>query len=288
MKRRIIAVLAATGLAAVMAIGAAPAAQAVPSWGTAYVALGDSEAAGTGNLPYVDQDCLRSKKAYPAMLASALGAPYVSAACSGATTDDVLGQVGALAADGSLGPATQLVTLTVGINNLGWQDVLLACSAAGDPLACQEKIAIAQAALGALPTQLGAVLLAIRTAAPNALILVTDYPLLFGAVTDSCSVGAYQGTPVKFSADQVAFVNGSIGQLSTVIEGTVAYAQLLGDAGVQFVSVIGGFWGHGLCDTGDRWISGLVSGQPVFDRSLHPNTAGQQAYAQILAGALPG
>lgn len=163
------------------------------------------------------------------MLAGALGTPYVSAACSGATTDGVLGQVAQLAATGDIGPATTLVTLTAGINNLGWQ-VLLACNQDGGSPACQQAIGGAQVAVGQLPARLGQLIAAVRQAAPYAMIAVTDYPLLFGQVSGSCSVGAFQGTPVKFGADQVAFVNGSLGQLSAVIHGTVgqqAYAQII-------------------------------------------------------------
>ena len=44
---------------------------------------------------------------------------------------------------------------------------------------------------------------------------------------------------------------------------------------------------HGLCDTGDRWISGLVRGSPG-DRGFHPNAAGQQAFAATIAARFPG
>lgn len=280
------AALAALGLAATMAVGVAPAAQAADPGGSPYVALGDSEAAGTGNLPYADTSCLRSKKAYPAVLAATLGTSVVSAACAGADTGDVLGQVGSLAAMGDLGPATQLVTLTAGINNVDWQNALFACDGS-NPLACAQALATAQQAVQALPLQMGMLVGAIRTAAPNAQIVVTGYPLLFGNVTNFCSVGALQGAPVKFSPAQTSLVNTFIQGVNAAIAGGVAgYQQQTGDPGVRFVDIAMGFAGHGLCDTGDRWISGLVSGKATFDRSLHPNTPGQEAWARIVAAAL--
>jgi len=47
---------------------------------------------------------------------------------------------------------------------------------------------------------------------------------------------------------------------------------------------MGGFAVHGLCDTGDRWVSGLISpNAKTTDRGFHPNAAGQRAYADIIA-----
>jgi len=286
MKRRIMAALAALGLAATMAVGVAPAAQAVGS-GAPYVALGDSEAAGTGNLPYIDQSCLRSRKSYPSVLAASLGTAVVSAACAGATTDDVLWQVGALAASGDLGAGTQVVTLTAGINNVDWQAGLRACGDGGDPAACAQALWVAQQAVQALPLKIGTLVGAIRTAAPMAQIVVTGYPMLFGDVTSFCAVGAFQNTPVKFSAEQTSLANTFVSSVNAAIAaGVGGYQQQTGDPGVRFVDIATGFDGHGLCDTGDRWISGLVSGQKTADKGFHPNVGGQQAWAAIVGAAL--
>ncbi|MFH8251619.1 SGNH/GDSL hydrolase family protein [Microbacterium sp. B2969] len=287
MKRRILAALAALGLTATMAAGFAPAAYAADPGGSPYVALGDSEAAGTGNLPYVDQSCLRSRKAYPAVLAGTLGTSVVSAACAGAKTDDVLGQVAALSATGDLGPATRLVTLTAGINNFDWQAGLAACGEGGDPVACAQALQAAALAVQALPAKIGTLVGAIRAVAPNALIAVTGYPLVFGDVTTFCSLGAGPSGPVKLSAAQTSLANSFIQNVDTAVAAGVAgYQQLTGDPGVRFVDVATGFDGHGLCDTGGRWISGLVSGKQTSDRGLHPNVPGQEAWAAIVAAAV--
>ncbi|MDY0907962.1 SGNH/GDSL hydrolase family protein [Microbacterium sp. CFBP9034] len=280
MKRRAIA------LAAILALGlsvlsAAPAATAAEP-GAVYVALGDSEAAGTGNLPYVDQSCLRSKKAYPVLLSAMLGTGGVaSSACAGATTQDVSGQLG------DLGSATQLVTITAGVNDLAWQQALQDCSSAGTAADCAEALQAAALALGQLPTRIGTMIGTVRTLAPNAMIIVTGYPMLFGEVTSRCSVGAYQGTPVKFTAQQAAAVNFALTQVNAAImAGVEGYKALTGDPAVEYVDVTAGFEGHALCDTGARWVSGLVSGKATSDRGFHANVAGQQAYAAIIAAAL--
>jgi lysophospholipase L1-like esterase len=282
MKRRIITLATAAALALAALLGGAPAATAEGHLGETYVALGDSEAAGTGNLPYLDLDCLRSARAYPEILGAGFGGA-ASSACAGATTDHVLyGQLG------DLGEATQLVTLTVGINNADWQAVLAACSSLGTPVSCQTAYGEAALALADLPQRIGQLVGAIRTYAPNAYIAVTGYPLLFGDVTGTCSVGAFQRTPVKVSAQQAMLANTGVTNVNAAIAGGVQGYQLAtSDPGVGYVDVTAAFDGHGLCDTGDRWISGLVSGQATFDRSFHPNAAGQQAYAGVIAAALP-
>ena len=282
MQRRSLTIATVLALAFTALAGVAPATAADdPPGGAAYVAIGDSMAAGTGNQPYVDRDCLRSAKAYPMVLAGQLGS-VASSACSGASTDQVLAtQLG------DLGPATQLVTITAGINNFDWQGMLLACSEDPNAPACQAAFAAAVPAITALPQDIGMVVAAVRTQAPMAQIVVTGYPMLFGDVTSRCSVGAFHGTPVKFEASQTVLVNQALTLVNQLLAGGVAgYVGATGDPGVMFVDVAPAFDGHGLCDTGDRWISGLVNGSVMFDRSFHPNTPGQQAYAAAVAAAL--
>ena len=286
MKRRILAAFAAVVLGVGAAVGSSSAAISAESNGAVYVALGDSIAAGTGNKPYVDQACLRSAKAYPPVLAATLGVPVVSGACAGATTTDVLQQVAALEAAGAFGVDTRLVTITVGANDLGWQQVLIACSDAGTAAACQAATAQLSTALANLGPRIAAVEAAVRQVAPQAEIAFAGYPALFGAFTGTCSIGNYDGTPVKVTADQATQVQGILLTMNYVIETTVYAIADGGDYHVAYVDVAAGFQGHGLCDTGDRWISGFVRGEPVFARSLHPNTSGQQAYGTILADAL--
>lgn len=290
MKRRVTTMLAILALGLSALVAAPSAAAADEPAGAVYVALGDSAAAGTGNLPYVDQDCLRSKRSYPMLLAESAGVPVASSACAGATTQDVL-----TTQLGDLGPATQLVTITVGINDLDWQGVLAACSSAGTPEACAAAMAAAATAAQGIPVSIAQLLGTVRTLAPNALIVVSAYPLLFGAVSDSCTVGAFQGTPVMFSAQQAAMANlGIMGVNAAIQAGIGLYQQGFviatgsPDPFVEYVDVTGDFAGHGLCDSGDRWISGLVSGKATFDRGFHPNAAGQRALSELLLEAVAG
>ena len=295
MKRRIIAALAATGLAVTMAVGLAPAAQAEPTWGSPYVAIGDSVAAGTGNLPYVDEDCRRSEKAYPNVLAAMQGADVVSTACAGSPTHVVAAQAQALAGQGVLGPATQLVTITAGVNDLPWILVLGACSNQGSPDLCEQLLSMPGAG-GSIVPGIATIIGTVRVAAPTAQIVVTGYPYPFGNFSGTCSIGVSSpGKPLKFSSDGAHAINGAVTGLNGAIQGGIGvyqtqFAATVGqgfpDPGVHYVDVTGSFMTHGFCDTGDRWMGGPVPNGPASDRGFHPNVAGQQGYAAAIAAEL--
>jgi lysophospholipase L1-like esterase len=105
-------------------IAAAPAASATTA--VHYVALGDSYSSGVGAGDYISSSgsCDRSTNAYPEQWADANSpASFVSEACSGATTADVLSsQVSALSA------MTTLVSITIGGNDAGFSTVRPACA----------------------------------------------------------------------------------------------------------------------------------------------------------------
>src|SRR5277367_6073782 len=104
-------------------MAAAPAAEAASA--VSYVALGDSYSSGLGAGDYISSSgsCDRSTNAYPEQWADANSpASFVSVACSGATTADVLAsQVSALSA------STTLVSITIGGNDAGFSSVMETC-----------------------------------------------------------------------------------------------------------------------------------------------------------------
>ena len=207
------------------------------------------------------------------------------------------GRLGATLRRSNLGP-TQVVTLTVGVNDLGSQSRLVRRGTPGmgtpvprgDPAMPRPGAAVPLEALGSTG--------AIRASAPNATIVVTGYPKLFGEVAKSCSIGNLGGTPVKLPASLTAMANMAIDGatermipsaagpgLNDAIAGTVwAFA---GPRQRRVRRVDPAFQTHRLCDTGDRWISGLVHGAPVTDRGLHPNMAGMSAFAGSILSLMP-
>lgn len=215
-------------------------------------------AAGTDNKPYVDADCLRSRRAHPELLAKTLGTPVDSEACSGATTEDVL-KIQLPAAD--LGPGTQLVTLTVGINNVGWQTLLTECLTDETSQACQAALAQVDLGIAGLPSEITTVLEAIHDKAPRAQVVITGYPEAFGEFSGSCNLGNFGKGQIRIDADQthpfnalVTLVNMQIGA-GVEADNKDAAGRHLATAGID---VNPSFEGHRLCDTGDRWISGLL------------------------------
>jgi lysophospholipase L1-like esterase len=233
-----------------------------------YVALGDSYAAGFGAGKYVN-DCYQSRRGYPALLDRETRASLqANATCNGATTQTVLAtQLSALT------PRTELVTLTVGGNDLGFASVATTC-APGPSVACQAAVNGALALLAPQPTgpsvlatRLAATYGAVATGAPRAEILVTGYPYLFEPPV-----------PGQPNAAVVLALNNATSALNATIKATVAASATAG-VEITYVDVTAGFAGHGigserpfLHDTGPE--------------ALHPTARGYRVYAKALTRAL--
>ncbi len=102
-----------------------------------YVAMGSSYAAGPGILPLVPGSpprCARSGSNYAHVLARHRNLSVVDVSCSGATTVDVLhaGQFDLPAQLDAVTPTTQLVTVTIGGNDVFFMANLIAMSCKAD------------------------------------------------------------------------------------------------------------------------------------------------------------
>ena len=270
-------------LAGFVTAGALPAG-AAPST-VAYVALGDSYAAGTAAAG-IPPNCPHGEGGYPAML-NGQGRIVLTAnlACSGETTDEVIShQVPALASYTD----TRLVTLTAGAANLGLSAVLAACTAQPPtPDDCAARIADAQRELGDCGgvSPLGGDLIAlygkVAKAAPGARIVVTGYPLLF------------ESPPAD---DPRAAINDATTKLNCVIERAVTATQQATYANIYYVDVTKEF-GNGIVDPRSctdlasdfiHSLSLLPTCHPRPDpEAFHPTLAGYQAYAKAIKTKLP-
>lgn len=245
------ALLAALVLAAPVTVAALPA-QAAPQTYD-YDALGDSYAAGAG---------VAREQAHPELLDGRMRIALDDfAAVNGATVQSMLaGQLGAL--DGS----SDLVTVSVGGNNTGWGTAVGACVTLPDDAVCAG--ALGQSVLliqTALPTLLDGAYAQIRTAAPDAHVVVTGYPRLF-----SPEYGSYLNAS---PAEQMA-MNDAADLLNSVVAAAAARH------GFQFVDVTSRFADHGV-NAPQPWILGLQSPAP-----FHPTLEGQDAYAAALTSQI--
>ena len=246
---------AAVNAAAVNA--AAVNAAAVNAAAVNYVALGDSYSSGLGAGDYLSSSgsCDRSADAYPEQWVAANSpATFTSAACSGATTADVLSsQVSALSA------STTLVSITIGGNDAGFSSVMETCILSSTST-CLNAIATAETFVAdQLPARLDQTLQTIRADAPNAKVVVLGYPDLYDLSTSGFCIGLS-------TQDRVALNQGA-DDLDNALQ---AAAQANHDT---FADVRGQFAGHEICDSGS-WLHSV----DIFaiSSSYHPTAAGQE------------
>jgi lysophospholipase L1-like esterase len=231
-----------------------------PAWATKYVALGDSYSSGTGTRTYYDSNCQKSIYAYPYLLHNAHPDwTFVHAACSGATTSDLLNnQVSSVTSD------TNWVSYTIGGNDAGFSSVITTCAEPSWASDCDGAIDKAQAFItNTLPGRLDTVNNAIKSRAPNAKVVVLDYPRLFNG-TD-CNAFTW------FSSHEMTRLN----QTADMIKSVEQAAATRAGANFLFRDVIPPFIGHAVCDGGSgsstEWINGLSN--PVSE-SYHPKITG--------------
>lgn len=242
-------------LALAGSVVAAPAAQAQEV--DSYVALGDSFSSGNGTfLPDRSLSCYRSSYAYPALVdRQRPNTDLDFRACSGAETSDVLSrQVGALDAD------TDLVSITIGGNDIGFVDLILACGGTFSPT-CSSAVSRAKERIASeLPARLDAVYAAIDAGAPNArAVAVLGYGRFFGS---NLSCAAARG----ITSTEAGLLNGVADALDAVISARAAAA------GFSYVSAIGPFTGHDVCAP-DPWLNGRGYSLPDI---FHPTRSGHR------------
>ena len=232
----------------------------------AYVALGDSYASGLGAGSTVSSSgsCNRSAVAYSALWAAAdKPASYLSVACDNATTSTVLSsQLSALS------PATTLVSLTVGGNDVGFVSVMTTCvllptSSCAGAVRHAENLAATQ-----LPGELDSVLSAIAARAPHARVVLVGYPDFYDLSKSAGCVG--------LSTTDRADLNQGADELDSQLQ---AAAARHGDV---FADVRPAFTGHHICDA-SSWLHSL----DLFSISVsyHPTATGQAAYEEVFSNA---
>ncbi|MFT3898971.1 MAG: SGNH/GDSL hydrolase family protein [Gordonia sp. (in: high G+C Gram-positive bacteria)] len=273
--RRILAL--ASGLLAAGAVVAAPAAAAPAD---EYVALGDSAAAGPLISP---QDrgapgCLRSERNYPTVIAARLGLRLTDATCSSAKSQDVYRTQqrttsGAMPVQTTkLSGRTKLVTLTVGLNDVGAFPIALSCVDLPGAQPCSQRYRRGghdqlMARIDGHGPAWGRMLGAIKRSAPNAKVAVIGYG-------NYIRKGGCASQPVK-PAD-ADYLQSVINRANKVM---AAQAKT---RGMQFIDIVPIGRGHDMCAPANRQYEfGLVpSGVGV---PIHPTALGMAAIGRYAA-----
>jgi lysophospholipase L1-like esterase len=274
--RRTIVLLAT--LAALLA--AAPAA-----WAASYVALGDSYAAG----PLIPLQirpfgCLKSSNNYAHLVAPRLGLELRDPTCSGAQTEDMTApqgvwprpnppQLDALAAD------TELVTLGIGGNDIGFTSLAEDCMSATSPSGpgCRDRYVVGgrdevSERIAATAPKVAAVLDAIRSRAPRARVLVLNYPAIFPHEGGGC----WPQLPVAES--DVPWLREKQVELNAML------AEQAAAAGAELVDWYAASVGRDACAPPlIRWVEPLIPANAAAP--VHPNLGGMVAAARLVREA---
>lgn len=248
--------------------------------GRAYVSLGDSYSSGLGaetkQSSYTGGDCKRTTKAWSYQLQADWMAAHAHYACAGAKVPGVRNQVDAMNTwfVGDNRGRPQLITLTVGGNDVGFAGVINQC-VTGD---CTSQESVISSKITDTQPTLQSLYSEIRAAQPYADIIVGGYPAVLepsGASPNAlCMV-------ITGSEREMA------GRLATRLNNAIATAA--SSAGVWSVgnSVKSQFAGHNACtySNSDEWIHSAdwdLGGEfygAVSPNSFHPKVGGQLAYA---------
>lgn len=252
--------------ALIVGIATFPAASHSNSVATNYVALGSSYAAGLGLGDTINGSpdvCRRGSGSYPRLLAKQLGARLVDATCSGSTAEQILsvGQEGIPPQINAVKSDTDLVTITVGGNDLGYAgDMMQVAGLLGGlkgPLTSAESRPYAR-----LEATIISVLKEIRRRAPKARIVVATYPDVVPekGTCDKLDMNLHQAQIFRAIAERLA---ATTREAASAVEGTI------------LVDMSKLSKGHDACSS-LPWTTGAY---PETGFPYHPTSLGAQAVA---------
>ena len=280
MLRRVRVLVVLASMVGALTVGAAGASAA--NW----AGLGDSYAAGPliPNQQLNPLGCLRSDHNFAHLAAATLGRSLADASCSGAKTDDMTApqnvtpgpnppQFNALTAD------TQIVTLQIGGNDIGFTSIIQNCATA-NPFAhpCRDRYVVNRHdtladKIDATAPKVAAVLQGIHTRSPQARVFVVNY----AAILPETGVGCWPQVPIAFS--DVAYLRSVERNLNAML------AQQAGTNGARIVDDYSASIGRDACKSpSTRWVEPLVPAN--LAAPFHPNARGEAGIAAVVVGAV--
>jgi lysophospholipase L1-like esterase len=268
-------------IAAALVVAGAAVAPSVAVAEPNYVALGDSYAAGPLiPVPVPPYGCLKSSSNYANLVALRIRLPLRDRTCSGAQTRDMTQPQGVTPGPNppqfdALDADTRLVTLQIGGNDIGFSGIATDCldvNPAGPSCAAKFTVDgsdVLQARVAAAGTRVHAVLDGIRARAPQARILVLDYPAIFPHTGGGCP------PLIPVANASVPYLRGVQGWLNAML------ADQAAQAGATLVPAYASSVGRDACALPVvRWVEPLV---PINAAApLHPNLTGMLAMADLV------
>ncbi|MEV5313883.1 SGNH/GDSL hydrolase family protein [Streptomyces sp. NPDC052610] len=303
------AALAAGALAPAQLARAQPAAAAEDHQ---WVALGDSYTAGViraaGNTFEVPRDgCERTDRSYPQVIERDLYGLFelTNVSCGAATIENVtdtpqhpIGRhLPSIAEDPdypfpavppqseAVGPDTDVITVGVGGNTLGFADLLLKCpelggESSGKGTPCKDALA------AGIPDRLKKVrqeyermLAVLHERAPHAKILAVGYPTLIPQDTSSCNFGDLTQFGTITQGDLDWLRDDVLEPLNKAINNSTGTQEA-----ASFVDLYTPSRNHSVCDD-SKWVEGFVT-LPDQLSFVHPNALGHRNAADHVEEAM--
>lgn len=268
-----------------------------------YVAMGDSFSSGEGVEPFFsgtdtgspsENRCHRSENAYPVLLQEDFTMKLdltAFVACSGATTNNITtaGQWGEQAQVNALSESTDIVTITIGGNDIGFKEFATACLSPVNG-ECDEFTDIYDETMGRIATlgpDMESTLNAVLDAAPNADVYVVGYPhiaphLQYIYDEDTDCTALFQPFLNPWGNGRAART--IVDALNDVIEDAVDDIRTTTTTTrlIYVDTENGPFYGHDTCaNDGQGFFNGIDYINQEY--TAHPNAAGQVAFKEELA-----
>jgi len=278
---RAVAVVVATALLSIVS--------AAPAFAARYVGLGDSAASGPvipNQIP-APLGCWRSDHNFAHVVAQSLGVSLKDVSCSGARTDHMwspqnvfLGpnppQLDALSKD------TRKVTLQIGGNDIGFGEIVDACTTAspfGHP--CIDRYApnwpdgpdVLAERIAVTAPKVAAVIQAIHTRAEHARVLVVGY----AAILPHTGYGCWPQVAIAW--EDVPYLRATHEALDYML------SQQAAANNATYVDAYAASQGRDACKSSSvRWVEPTVPINPAAP--LHPNARGMRGVAATVLAAL--
>lgn len=254
----------------------------------AYVAMGDSFSSGEGNPPFemgTDtgyNECHRSPDAYPRLLQADTGLSLGSTAfvaCSKAMTSNVLnGQGNESPQIDALSSSTEVVTITIGGNDVGFKEYVYACTLT----LCGPSTFDYDTIMDAINDS--SFLLSLENTyemildrAPNAEVYVVNYPHLTAEDSDVCGIIDMTGAWAVQNQLNAVIEDAVEDVAATTLSTKIHYVDT-NQSGSPFI-------GKHYCNGGESDFYGLYWPDNQ-EYSFHPNVAGQEDYKEVIADAI--